>query len=237
MKFTNHQKEIIKKIASGEITDIVSYIRVFNLSTLRKFDKEEIKKRFEEDENGKTYRKLKPGIQTGYYSETRNTMNLPIGINYIPIIPKEEDFEEVPARLSYDNSYYTVEVADGSKYKYDYFQGINIINSFSDIKNFLIVWQYLKSEGLVLEVNKKISASDYELFFEYKEKVRAQSENNLEKAKMDFINSEAFPLELKEVDIKNIFPRVETEKSLERDFQCYTDYYFEYNKANEMLCS
>lgn len=35
MKFNKHQQLIIKKIASGEITDISTYLKVFDLSTYR----------------------------------------------------------------------------------------------------------------------------------------------------------------------------------------------------------
>ena len=41
-------------------------------------------------------------------------------------------------------------------------------NSTHNIKRFLAIWQYLKSENLVLEVDKKVTADDYEIFFEYK---------------------------------------------------------------------
>lgn len=39
MHFTKHQKAIIKKIASGDITDIPSYLKTFNLTTFIKLDK------------------------------------------------------------------------------------------------------------------------------------------------------------------------------------------------------
>ena len=42
MKFNKHQQLIIKKIASGEITDISTYLKVFDLSTYRKLDENDI---------------------------------------------------------------------------------------------------------------------------------------------------------------------------------------------------
>lgn len=39
MKFTKQQKLIIKKIASGDIKDIHSFIKVFNLSTFYNLNK------------------------------------------------------------------------------------------------------------------------------------------------------------------------------------------------------
>lgn len=87
-------------------------------------------------------------------------------VNYY--IPKEEDYELVPAKLAYNGRDYTLKIDEKTKYTYDYFKGINVTNSFSDIKTFLTIWQFLKSEGLVLEVDKEVSAQDYELFLSIK---------------------------------------------------------------------
>ena len=58
MKFTKHEKEIIKKIASGEINDIVTYLNAFNLTSLRKLDEKEIEEKMRKQENGATYKTL-----------------------------------------------------------------------------------------------------------------------------------------------------------------------------------
>ena len=105
MKFTKQQKLIIKKIASGDIKDITSFIKVFNLSTFYNLNKEDIEKRMKIDENGKTYKKLNDGVKT-FYSTTsiNNALGIPMP-SFKPIIPKEEDFEEVTAIISYSGSY------------------------------------------------------------------------------------------------------------------------------------
>ena len=59
MKFNKHQQLIIKKIASGEITDISTYLKVFDLSTYRKLDENDILNRLNESEKGNCY---KPSI-------------------------------------------------------------------------------------------------------------------------------------------------------------------------------
>ena len=50
MKFNKHQQLIIKKIASGEITDISTYLKAFDLSTYRKLDENDILNRLNESE-------------------------------------------------------------------------------------------------------------------------------------------------------------------------------------------
>ena len=45
MKFSKHEKEIIRKIADGTVYDIPSYLKTFNLTTLKKLDKEAIEER------------------------------------------------------------------------------------------------------------------------------------------------------------------------------------------------
>ena len=74
MKFTKQQKLIIKKIASGDIKDITSFIKVFNLSTFYNLNKEDIEKRMKIDENGKTYKKLKDGVKTFYSTTSTNKL-------------------------------------------------------------------------------------------------------------------------------------------------------------------
>lgn len=235
MKFTKHQKEIIRKIASGEITDIPSYIKVFNLSTFYKLNKNDIEDRMKKTENGKTYKKLRDGVKTVYTTtSTNNALGLPMPQMH-PIVPKEEDFEYVPAVISYQGSVKTIKIDESTQFEYDYFEGITITNSFNDIKDFLTIWQFLKSEGLILEVSKKISKADYEPYFEYKlisetkfgkakaEKKLTVGAQNLEQTKYTKLDS---PIFLPYADPDRI-----------KDYRNYIDYYFEYNKANELICS
>lgn len=58
MHFTKHQKAIITKIAAGEITDIPSYLKVFNLITFHQINREDVEQRLRAEEDGKTYKKL-----------------------------------------------------------------------------------------------------------------------------------------------------------------------------------
>lgn len=242
MKFTKQQKLIIKKIASGDIKDIPSFIKVFNLSKFYNLNKEDIEKRMKIDENGKIYKKLKDGVKTFYSTtSTNNALGIPIP-SFQPIIPKEEDFEEVTAIISYSGSSKYIEIDGSTKFEYDFFQGINVTNSFTDIKDFLTIWQFLKSEGLVLEVGKKVTKFDYEPFFEYKPiletkygRMREQKHKEKAEIKMDETSVIQNGKVLSKVDSTCVFPAADHDRI--KDYRNYIDYYFEYNKANELICS
>lgn len=242
MNFTKQQKAIIKKIASGEIRDIPSYIRVFNLSKFYKFNIDDIKNRMEMDENGKTYKKLKDGFNRICNTSSKcDSLGIPIpSFQLVP--PKEDDFEEVLAIISYNGSSQTVDIDETSKFEYNFFDGINITNSFSDIKDFLTIWQFLKSEGLVLEVDKKITKADYEPFFEYKPIYETKYGKILEKKQNEkaernnnpdtiTLNGKVFNKD----DVPYMFRHSDPDRI--KDYRNYIDYYFEYNKENEIICS
>lgn len=242
MKFTKQQRIIIKKIASGDIKDIPSFIRTFNLSKFYNFNKEDIEKRMKIDENGKKYKKLKDGVKT-FYSTTsiNNSLGIPMP-SFHPIIPKEEDFEEAPAIISYSGSSKSIEIDESTKFEYDFFKGINITNSFKDIKDFLTIWQFLKSEGLVLEVGKKVTKVDYEVFFEYKPildtkygRIKAQKHEEKTGKKVDEAKVIQNGKVLNNVDLPYNFPKADMDRI--KDYRNYVDYYFEYNKENELICS
>ena len=242
MKFTKQQRIIIKKIASGDIKDIPSFIRTFNLSKFYNFNKEDIEKRMKIDENGKKYKKLKDGVKTFYSTtSTNNSLGIPMP-SFHPIIPKEEDFEEAPAIISYSGSSKSIEIDESTKFEYDFFKGINITNSFKDIKDFLTIWQFLKSEGLVLEVGKKVTKVDYEVFFEYKPildtkygRIKAQKHEEKTGKKVDEAKVIQNGKVLNNVDLPYNFPKADMDRI--KDYRNYVDYYFEYNKENELICS
>lgn len=231
MKFTKHQKDIIKKINSGEIYDIVSYLQAFNLTTFRKIDKEAIEMRMRAEENGATYKKLKEGVSVLHTSSSYNSA-LGIHMPHIEtIIPRAEDFEEVEAIISYRFTKKTIETGMNSTYVFDYCEGIRFTNSFSDIKNFLTIWQYLKSENLILEVDKKIESSDFEVFFEYKPITEtAYWKKAQSKKKTDF----KLPENMSQHKATSIFDHDDPKRI--KDCRDYVDYFFEYNKNHETVC-
>ena len=220
MKFTKHQKDIIRHIASEDITDIVSYIKYFGLSTLRKLDKDKIEERFKKETAGKTVKKLKDDFSKfTMKNNIDSSWNISSQITFHE--PTEADYECVPLKIAYPETEHKKKLTDSSYFSYDYFKGINIVNSFSDIKDFLAIWQYLKNEGLILEVEKEIGREDYELFFEYIpfDKTSFKEANDAFKA----IGER--PIKLCEYP-ENV-----------KDYRDFADYLFEYNTTHELICS
>jgi hypothetical protein len=98
---------------------------------------------------------------------------------------------------------------------------------------FLTIWQFLKSEGLVLEVDKTVTSKDFEPFFEYK----PVAETQYGKARMQNNEAISFHSDLKPIKIQEIPLLQHDEAGAIKDFRNYIDYCFEYNESNELICS
>lgn len=162
MKFTKHQKEIIKRISSGEIYDIYSYLNYFKMLGFFKIDKSKIEEKYFESENGETYKVLKQGVSTFSTYMDPTTFGIQTSINKV----NEEDyeyktaqlvFEKIKATVTYKETEYTFNPCDDS--------GVYIAKSFNHIKEFISIWSYLHKELYVLEVPKAIRKVEIGLFF------------------------------------------------------------------------
>lgn len=158
MKFTKHQKEIIKAINCGKVYDMYTYLQYFNLLEKFQYDLNLIKRNFEEEYGQNLYKVLKKG--KSQYS---------FGVNggYYKSELKEEDFEYKKATLdleclkqtsSYGDKQFTFNPVDKA--------GVEIAKSFESIKEFIVIWSYLTTNLLVLEVPKEVEPKDIGIFFE-----------------------------------------------------------------------
>ena len=132
MKFSKHEKEIIRKIADGTVYDIPSYLKTFNLTTLKKLDKEAIEERLRIEEDGKLYEKIKDDVPR-FVNRTTNIMGTDVSMP-MPALHAKEDAEYVPAIIDYTGAECPVVTQNEVTFVYKYFEGINCTNSFSDIK-------------------------------------------------------------------------------------------------------
>lgn len=160
MKLSKHQKETIRKIFLGEIYDITSYLKYFNLGTQVKFDKDSIEDSFDKDNLPKKYY---------YYSSVkRKPSNMLTEAEYLQKLQNGEldpsHYTECTLRLSY-NTGIKQETWEGQKFTLSFYEGVYIANSFSDILEFLMIWQFLKSEMLILEVPQDFSPKVLGLFY------------------------------------------------------------------------
>lgn len=167
MKFSKHQKEILKQIAAGNVYDLYSYIKHFRLGKWIKLDSNQILKRFTEDTIPKTVYCAKglKKIQSNMLTEKQYRIKL----NKHELNPDEYVPYEISLR--FDTGIQQKDW-EGNIYTFDFYKGVLIAKSFSDITDFLVLWQYLKSEMLILEVPQKCSVETLGLFFtELKNKV------------------------------------------------------------------
>ena len=168
MKLNRHQKEIISKILSKDIYDIASYLNCFNLCHIEKYDMEKLEKEFLESEKGKQYKVMKDG----HFRWTTTTINTTAGglpISLPSIIPRtditDDEWEYKKAKFVPHTKPIEYEFEE-QKFTFDFDTGVNILNDFNNLIDFFTLWNYLKQESLIFEVDKQISTTDIGLFFE-----------------------------------------------------------------------
>lgn len=163
MKLSKDQKDIIKAINDGSVYDIYSYLEHFNILRCFCIDKSKTDQAFLEKEHGKTYKILKKEVEP--FSMQFNPINF--SNNFIRNKLEEDDYIEKPATLDYSKTILKREYRDQTYY-FDPcdVNGINIATSFPKIIDFLTIWNYLRSEFLILEMPKDIRKEEIGVFFE-----------------------------------------------------------------------
>ena len=118
-----------------------------------------------------------------------------------------DDYEKKPAKLACDKAISTI-TFNNKTYEYSYCSedGVIIATSYDAINEFLAVWEKLKSELNILEVNKPVNRNELGLFFNIvtkgKTKKDRQSKEALEKLKKE--NPEHFPQQDSLIEKKSI---------------------------------
>lgn len=173
MKFSKHQKEILKQISSGNVYDLYSYVKYFGLGEWIKYDSDKIRREFEEDTVPKVF----------YYAKAlkKNKSNMLTVSQFNAKLEKHElnpeEYLSDNVTLRYDTGIQHTEWEDNT-YSFDFYEGVLVAKSHVDIREFLVLWQYLKSEMLILEVPQECSKETLGLFF-------ARTENDLHKLSVD----------------------------------------------------
>lgn len=161
MKLNKNQKSILKQILSGKIFDLYSYIKCFDLGEYISYDKEEIFKLFTQDNICKEY----------YYPSNLKPLPanvLPADIFHQKVSAKEIDenkYTYSPLSLNFCTGIKEVPIINKT-YRINFYNGVYVAKSFETIIEFLSLWQYLKSEMLVIEVPVEITPETIGLFFE-----------------------------------------------------------------------
>ena len=136
MRFNKHQRDIIKAINNKDVYDIESFVKKFNLYEHFIVDKEKIKKAFDESESGKVY---------------------PVDVVKNLLEHENKSRISVPAKLEYTENKKKV-TFNSCCYEYDLWdeKGFYIAIDYDEIVGFISLWEYLKRELDVFEVEKKL---------------------------------------------------------------------------------
>lgn len=187
MKFTKHQKEVIRRIFNGDIYDISSYIKYYNLGRKIKFNKHEIIEKFNQDSLPKIY----------YYPKN-------LKLTYANIISEDIYKQRVKQGFINPNSYNQIilslsfssgnkkETWENNSYEINFYDGVYIANNFNDILEFLTLWQYLKSQMLILEAPCQLTPCILGLFYEKVEAIPLKITSTEEKIKLIDFNHFAY---------------------------------------------
>lgn len=175
---SKEEKEIIKLIQEREITDIYSYVKYYNLGVEVQQYKEDVEQRFNEAFNGKKYKchiSSTSDINAGNIIKRIDDKN-------VWATPKLSYFGCEGQNIKYEQE---VEVI----YGYFLFKPTYICEDMEKIFHFISVWQYLVSEGLVIELPKSCERNDMSLFLR-KEKLKHETPPILETSNLSIDSME-----------------------------------------------
>ncbi|WP_277668605.1 hypothetical protein [Caproiciproducens galactitolivorans] len=148
MKLSKEQKDIISHIQSGEITDVYSFVKYYGFGTYVGHNRSAIEEAFHKQYGDKKYK-------------CRNDDS-----NNNECIIEEIDEKYVWAKptLSYFNSEGQVIKHHDIVHGFSLFEPTYICENINAVISFIALWQYLKSEGLIIELPKSCSEKDVGLF-------------------------------------------------------------------------
>lgn len=241
MKFTKHQKEIITRINSGEIYDIYSYLKSFNMLKNFTIDKSTIEAKFNTEQNDKKYKVLKQGVSPTSIHMDPNTFKIQTSFNKL----EDGDFEYKSAELVFDKIKAEVTYKE-KKYVFDPCNniGINIAISFNHIKEFIAIWSFLYKELYVLEVPKAIRKEEIGVFFaihnkEIEEEAtkKAQEEAIKKSGLVKLIDNPKYtPAKFSEENRKLVENFMWNFSGPKVDAYKYTDEILKFNEDNFIIC-
>lgn len=154
MKTLNEkEKEIIRLIQKKEITDILSFIKYYNLGTELRFYESDINEKFKKLFSGKEYI-IHHNRDRSLFLDKRCVIE-----------DIDKDTTKCKPFLTYEQSK-TQEISanEDIRYTYDFFKPTYICENMDKILQFIAIWQYLENERLVIELPKSCEKDDVALF-------------------------------------------------------------------------
>lgn len=180
MKTLNEkEKEIIKLIQKREITDILSFIKYYNLGIELCFNKSDINEKFRKIFNGKEYIIHHNGDKSIFLDKRCIIEDI------------DKDTTKCKPYLTFEQSQ-TQEISanENIRYIYDFFKPTYTCEDMDKILQFIAIWQYLENERLVIEMPKSCEKEDVALFLS-KESIEL-SENTINEDKPTFDNMKIY---------------------------------------------
>lgn len=148
MKLNKEQKDIIKHIQSNEITDIYSFVKHYGHGSDVGHDKSAIENFFNEQYCNNKYKCKKDNL----------------GDDKCVIAEIDEHYVWAKPTLDYIGAEGQVIEYKDIKHGFSLFEPTYICENVNVIISFIALWQYLKSEGLIIELPKSCLERDMGLF-------------------------------------------------------------------------
>lgn len=147
------EKEIIKLIQKKEITDLLSFIKYYNLGTKICFNESDIIEKF-----NNTFKEKEFII--------KHNRDKSIFLAKECVIEDiDKDTSKCKPFLTFEQSrMQEVRANEHIVYTYDLFESTYICEDMDKILQFIAVWQYLENERLVIELPKSCEKEDFALF-------------------------------------------------------------------------
>ena len=224
MVFSGFQKKIIEYIRDERVYDITSFLFEFGFTKEFCYDEAEIKTQFDESEKGETYDVLKDGLSQG-----NMTFSPSVGMQYERNAFTEKDFVKKRAVIDYSKLNKTKEF-NGKEYRFDFLHPQTVNTDLTKIIDFLIVWQYLKENGLILEIDKQISSKDISIFYSA---VTKQGKDIVQRDSLDTPNFIPVELPINKDLLKFIAPATEPPK---RDAMNFVSYEIIFDEERLKVC-
>ncbi len=150
MKLTKRQKEIVKKIADRSITDVYSFVKHFNLGKDFYYDKAKALDKFNALYKDRTYYVSRDGLNL---HGLKDSIIEEISDNIV-LVKMKPLLRDSSKKFS----------SHGITYEYNYFKPVYITENIDEVTSFIALWQYLKSQGLIIELPKSCTKEDMGLF-------------------------------------------------------------------------
>lgn len=198
MRLNKHQREIIKAIANGFVSDIYSYLSYFKKLEVLKYDIEKINELFTSEIGKQKYKVITKPEEC--YNSVPNTINTPFGSTSFGSLRMLKPLKDIPddawewqsPRLINDLEPITRNYND-KEYSYDFVEGVEATISFVDIIDFITLWIYLKQESLIIEVPKEIEPHDIGIFWTKSGNINSNNEGYV--IKETLVDNNIKPLE------------------------------------------